>query len=108
MLKVSEQKRLSTEAMNQREAFAATYGEWLKVRGESEACDDMSDEDIRARMEREAQLTQKLWAMPAEAGFQVLHKIAALEAYHNRSDWTDQRDLRLLASIKADLQVLLI
>jgi len=107
MCMVCGQNTLACESLKQRQVFAKVYGEWLKLRAETEMGDELTDEVNQAMGDRESELAEKLWAMPSAIGYQVLQKVHVLEQYHHKSEWTDQRDLRLIASIKADLQELL-
>lgn len=102
-----EQKRLAPEVVEKLRRFSNIYGEWLRARGQSHAVDDVSDDLSNALTDAESRAAQAIWATPALLGWQVLAKMDVLEHYHDRSEWSDQRDLRLLASIKADLTALL-
>jgi hypothetical protein len=101
-----EQEIFAAETAQQRADFSAAYAEWLRVRGMGYA-DDLSDEESISLLDREGDLAQRIWAMPSVTGWQVLKKLELLETYHDKSEWIDQRDIRLIASIRADLQELL-
>ena len=107
MSMVCGQEPIDCKTKDQREAFSAVYVEWLKVRAQIEANEEASDEETSALINKESELAKTIWAMPAVVGWQVLQKIELLEAYHDHSEWFDQRDIRLVSSIRADLQVLL-
>jgi hypothetical protein len=103
---VCEQNTLTCDQVKQRAALSALYAEWLMVRGQAEA-GDLSDEECTALCDREGDLARMIWAMPAATTDQVLRKFELLDIYRNTTSWSDQRDLRLIASIKADLAELL-
>lgn len=102
-----EQESFACNEVKQRTAFSATYAELLKVRAQMEANEEETDEESNALLDRESELVRTLCGMPAVVGWQALRKLELALTYHDRSEWADQRDIRLLNSIRADLQVLL-
>jgi hypothetical protein len=99
--------RLSDSETQAFGAFQKLYGEWLWVRGKTNMPDDLTDEEMESLGDKESELAQAIWATPALCAHYVFVKLELLDHYFDKSDWSDQRDLRLIASIKADLRELL-
>jgi hypothetical protein len=110
---VREQKNFASRPAKTHNAdtwqdFQDAYGGWLEARGRINADHQtMTDEEVDALGDKEAECLRALWSRPADLAHQVFMKLEALEYYFDNSDWNNQRDMRMLASIKADLRELL-
>ena len=88
----------------ERERFDALYAEWLANRADYIRL-DFDDEAGREHCEREAELARLVTTTPAVLAEQVFDKLAVLEYYlDDASDWADNREMVMLAGIKADLR----
>jgi hypothetical protein len=91
-----------------RDALQALYTEWLSLRAvdhdPSQPGDDAKDS---ARMERQTELARLITITPAVLGWQIFQKLEVLEHYlcaaGEGTEWSDNRELVMLAGIKADL-----
>lgn len=85
--------------------FENLFAEWLRARAGqiSEPDDDVATELCA----RESQLAREITATPAVFTWQVGRKLEILEHYlgdiEEGCNWTDNRQLVILASIKADI-----
>jgi hypothetical protein len=91
-----------------RDAIEAHFAEWLSLRAidhdPSNPGDDTKD---CARMDRQTELARLITTTPAVLGWQIFQKLEVLECYlcanGEGTEWSDQRELVMLAGIKADL-----
>jgi hypothetical protein len=99
-------KREQTSSGESFHAFEKLHGQWLIARGRHSE-DDVGDAEAVALCDTESALALAIAGTPANVAHQVFVKFELLEYYFDDANWCDQRDMRLLASIKADLRKLL-
>jgi hypothetical protein len=91
-----------------RDKFEALYSEWPTLRA-VEADPNTKDETAvdLARTEREYELARLITITPAVLPWMVFQKLDVLEYYlcanGEGTDWSDNREIVMLAGIKADL-----
>lgn len=101
--------RMKEKLDRERDKFDALYSEWLSL--QSEKYDPVltrgeKDEIADARSKRMDELARTLCTMPAHVGYQIMLKISILEHFTGEEGgtaWTDNREIVMLAGIKADL-----
>jgi hypothetical protein len=92
----------------QRDAWDALFAEWLTNRAQyinPTACDWSSRDEI-AHGERLDELARLITTTPAILPWMILRKIEVLEYYlgsDGGTGWNDNREITMLAGIKADL-----
>ncbi len=97
--------------LESRLAFEALFSEWLRTRaehGNPAERDRFEDEDYGVRnMDQEAELARRITTTPSPLAWMVWDKLEVLEHYlscgGDGTNWTDTRELVVLAGIKADL-----
>ncbi|MEH3145197.1 MAG: hypothetical protein PGN34_07570 [Methylobacterium frigidaeris] len=99
---IEDEARARTLAL--RDAFEALYAEWLRNRADSIA--GFGGSDIpRAHSDREDELARLITTTPAPLPWMIFQKLRVLEHYlaEDGTNWTDNRELVMLAGIQADL-----
>jgi hypothetical protein len=90
-----------------RERWDVLFAEWLENRALYMRTDaDWDGRDEFAHGDRETELARLIVTTPAVYGWMVLRKIEVLEHYlgaEGETSWTDNREVVMLAAIKADL-----
>ncbi|MEH3117096.1 MAG: hypothetical protein PGN25_05665 [Methylorubrum populi] len=84
--------------------FTALFAEWLRSRAQSLL--GVDDEEIPfTHSDREDELARLITTTPAAVPWMVLYKLQVLEHYlgDDGTNWTDNRELVMLAGIRADL-----
>lgn len=89
--------------------FRAVYSEWLRLRAEDHdpRNDGQGDEVDRERSDRIDELARKIVSTPSVFPYMIFLKFEVLEIALGGDDgtaWNDNRELMMLAGIKADLQ----
>jgi len=91
----------------QRDKWDQLFAEWLTNRAGGAAPEnDIGDEEQRAHFGREAELARLITTTPAVYPWMILDKLEVLEHYlgaDGGTAWSDNRELVMLAGIKADL-----
>ena len=105
---VAEQmRREERERLQQkRHEWELLFAEWLNNRGKVATGDSQSDEEMQAELERRDELARLITTTPAVFPWMIMHKLEVLEHYLGWADgtnWTDNREVAMLAGIKADL-----
>ena len=88
-------------------AFNAVFAEWLSNRATSTNPPDGWEDDVaNAHTRREFELARLITCTPAVLPWMIFCKLEVLEHYLGGDDgtnWTDNREVVMLAGIKADL-----
>jgi hypothetical protein len=85
------------------------YAEWLINRGQAQSSvsDDWADDRSREHSDRENELARLITTTPAVYPWMIMFKLEVLEHYLGFPDdgtsWIDNREVVMLAGIKADL-----
>ena len=106
---VEAQKQLRERSGQRRDRFMSLYAEWLLLRSNANnpSYEDETCEAADTRADREHELALLITATPAELPWMIFLKFEVLEFYMcdygEGGNWRDQREVRMLAGIKADL-----
>ena len=109
-------KRLEAEDENasriKHDAFMTMFAKWLKGRADAASPrEDRTDDEAEADTVRDEELARRITTTPATMPFEIWHKFEVLEHYLNYygepTTWADNREVVMLAGIKADLLRLL-
>ena len=92
----------------QRDIFRTYLAEWHTLRGRmiDPRFEDDGDEAATARSDRSDELARLITTTPAALAWMIFEKLEVLEHYLGDPDvsgWTDNREIVMLAGIKADL-----
>src|SRR5688500_6220187 len=105
-IKQEDEERLHKE----RDEFQGWYAEWLANRAamaDPDKIDDWTNGSERAHSDREEELARMITTTPSVLPWMIWQKIEILEHYlvcgGSGTSWADQREIVMLAGIKADL-----
>lgn len=107
MTRFERERRKASEA--RRNSLMAIYAEWLRCRWEAADPNNIeeAEEACSKRRDREDELALLIATTPAELPWMLFWKFEVLEralCYDGDGcHWTDSREIRMLAGIKADL-----
>ena len=103
--KIKQEQEERTRA--KRDRFDALFAEWLTNRAEYMQPDvDWAGRDEQGHGDREDELARLITATPAVYPWMIFRKLEVLEYYmgsQGGTSWTDNREVAMLAGIKADL-----
>jgi hypothetical protein len=104
---VEDQSEKARE-LAKRDAFTRLFAEWLKTLAEDEGAELLQTEDEhRAQGERLEELARLVTTTPAPIPWMIWRKFQVLECYlaynGEGTTWRDNREIVMLAGIKADL-----
>jgi hypothetical protein len=110
-------KRLDAESENalraRTDAFMKLFADWLMARADVDLPrdEDTPDEEAAARSDRVDELARRITTTPVPNSWLIWHKFEVLEHYltyyGESTSWSDNREVVMLAGIKADLLALL-
>lgn len=107
--KIAQEIRRESEERTRakRLSFDALFAEWLTKRAEEMRLNmDESDRDEDFNPDREAELARLITTTPAVHPWMIFSKLEVLEYYLGSAGgtgWADNREVAMLAGIKADL-----
>jgi hypothetical protein len=107
--KIAQEIRRESEERTRakRLSFDALFAEWLTKRAEEMRLNmDESDRDEDFKQDREGELARLITMTPAVHPWMIFSKLEVLEYYlgsEGGTRWTDNREVAMLAGIKADL-----
>jgi hypothetical protein len=109
-------KRIEAEDENasriKHDAFMTMFANWLKGRANSVSPDkDRTDDEAEADTARDEELARRITTTPVAMPYEIWHKFEVLEHYltyyGENTTWADNREVVMLAGIKANLLALL-
>jgi hypothetical protein len=94
------------------DAFMTMFANWLKLRADiASPRQDRTDDEAEADTIRDEELARRITTTPVTMPYEVWHKFEVLEHYltyyGESTSWSDNREVVMLAGIKADLLALL-
>jgi hypothetical protein len=109
-------ERLEAEDENasriKHDAFMTMFAEWLKGRADTASPrEDRTADEAEADTVRDEELARRITTTPVTMPYEIWHKFEVLEHYLSYygqpTTWADNREVVMLAGIKADLLALL-